>query len=119
MVKIELPDIEKMFESIELIRGLTLQKSVLELKISDGESKVTREAYANPKYEVKGRPPSMEFLKKTYLFAGFDGELIPLRSELAEIEANLDREKLKLDLNKKLFDVWRTQSANERDTSFV
>ena len=119
MPKIELPNTEQMFESINVMHALSVKKTAVELKIKEAESVVAKEAMTNEAYYVKGRPPSMEFLKKTHLFTGIDGALLPLRAELAGIEADYEREKLRHDLNRKLFDVWRTQSANERDATFV
>ena len=119
MPKIELPDADLMFKSIEAMAELTLRKTALEIKIREQESAIAKEAVTDSSRFISGKPASMAFMKQTYLFTGFDGELIPLRTELAGIEAELEREKLRHDLNRKLYDVWRTQSANERDITFV
>lgn len=113
-----LPNFDDMFELGEEIQALTLRKLALDVELKDGEAYVMRESMSNEKYFSGGKPPSVSFVTKAYLFTGFDGELLEKRMELAEVTAKLDGLKLKFDLNMSLIDVWRTKSANERRVTY-
>lgn len=114
MTKIQLPDFDDLFELNEKISELNKRKLYLDLDIKLGEAEVTKKAMLDDTYLVKGKPPSMEFIKNSYLLTGFEGELIPLRKEFAEVYSELDMQKMKLQLYRDLIDLYRTESANER-----
>lgn len=110
----KLPDFEEMYGHIATIRSLGLRKAALEIKIKHSFSTVIREVVSNPEYYINGKSPSMTYIEKTYGFTGLKGELLSVRESLAETTADLEHARLKLDLDKSLIDVWRTQSANAR-----
>ena len=109
-----LPNFDDMFELAEEIQELLIKKLVVEVEIKDHEALIMRESMSNEKYFMNGKPPSVAYVTKAYLFTGFEGELLEKRNRLAEVSAKLDGLRLKFDLNMSLIDVWRTKSANTR-----
>jgi hypothetical protein len=114
---IDLPDLDYMMSLVKDIYSANLEKGELELKIKVIEATITKEATTNEKYFVNGRSPSQAYIDSSYKILGFDGELVPLRKKLAELDAHIFRLRGELELNKTIIDIWRTQAANER-TSF-
>ena len=113
-MKISLPDFEDMYSTIDKIKEYSLKKLAKELEIKAQVSKVVAEVMTNPQYFLNGKAPSMNFVEKTYFFSGLDGELLPLRDDLAGIVSTLEHLKLKFSLDNSMIDVWRTMEANKR-----
>ena len=112
---VELPDFEDIFKLVEEIGKLNKAKSVLELEISFTEADTAMTVMNNPEFYLDGKKPSMEYVKNTYLITGLNNELLGKRRELVELETSLNTKRLKLDMYKYLIEIWRTQSANERN----
>jgi len=105
-----------MFDLIDEIGSLAKRSMELELELKLGEAKVTLTATSDTKYFQNGKSPSQTFIDSSWKITGFDGELIPLREELIGCEWKMEVAKGRLDLLKKMIEIWRTQSANERLT---
>jgi len=112
--KINLPDFEDIANLADEIGELTRIKLNLELNIKLGETKVVLEAQKNPNYFQNGKIPSMDFIKNSYMVTGFDGNLVPLRAELANIVGSLEKAKLRFQMYQDLIGLYRTESANQR-----
>lgn len=110
MAVIELPDFDMLFKLALEIKELSVEEGLLELEIKRSESDIIR----NIVEKSQGKPPSMSYLQSTVAFTGVDNSLLDLRKRLVEVSSDLDYKKLLLDLYKRMIDVWRTQSANER-----
>jgi hypothetical protein len=114
VTKIQLPDFDDLFELNEHISTLSKKKLQLDLEIKLGEADVTKKVMMGDAYLIKGKPPSMEFIKNSFLLTGFEGELVSLRKEFIEVSSELDMQKMRLQLYRDLIDLYRTESANER-----
>lgn len=112
--KFDLPDFNSMSEIVDIIKDLGYKKIILENKIKSKEAYIVKEALTNPSHYPNGKIPSMSFITATYLFTGFDGELLALREELAKIVSELEHSKLTFKVYGNMIEVWRTESANER-----
>lgn len=110
----DLPDFEDMIKAIDKITDLSLKKSILEYKIKLGESRVYKKASVEEKYFQQGKPLSVTAIKNIYEFTGLEGELIDLRKELIQVEADLSKEKYLYDLMEDRIEVWRSEQANQR-----
>jgi hypothetical protein len=110
----ELPDFEDMSEAIEKISSLALKKSLLEIEIKKGESLVFTTAMSDPAYLQGGKQPSSAYVENAYKYTGLNGELIPLRVELAVTGATLEKERLSFDLMKDSIEIWRSEMATAR-----
>jgi hypothetical protein len=122
MSKLNYPDIDKVYETIDKIKELGLKKTLLDLEIKFKEAEITRTVSADPKYfqvDAKGtpKPPAMNFVEATYMQTGLDGELVPLRKEYATLCVELEQSKLMLDALKMQADLWRTEAANQRNNT--
>ena len=53
-------------------------------------------------------------IDNTFKFTGLEGELIPLRNELAQVTAQFEGKKLQMDIYKTMIEVWRTLCSNQR-----
>lgn len=110
----KLPEFEDMLKIGDEISRLLLEKLVAERNIKIRESEIIKIAMTDPTYFVGGKQPSVSFIETAYMYSGLQGELIPLREELANILADLDKNRTRLDLYKEFLNVWRTLSASER-----
>lgn len=117
MPTITLPDFADMINIANGIADLLRDKLWLENEISFDEAQVTVEA--SGKILVNGKPPSMEYIKNSYLVTGFDGKLKEKRNKLADVQAELERKRLILQIYRDMLDIYRTESANERAASIA
>ena len=113
-----IPDFDEFNKLAEEISALMLQKLSLEAKVKDGESNVFRVTSTDEKYFQGGKPPSVAYVENTYKYPGFDGGLMSIRNQLAQVTADLELKKLQMDVYKTMVDVWRTLSSNSRTASF-
>ena len=115
MIKFELPDIEEFLKVSNEISILSLKESNLKLDIQEKEADVIRKVTNEKEYYISNKPPSQEYIKNTYKITGFNNELLPLRQELINTSVKLENAKREYDILKLVADIWRTQSANERN----
>jgi len=117
MPTVKLPDFDDMMRLANKISDLLKQRLMLEAEISFEEADIT--INATNTIQVNGKPPSMEYIKNSYLIVGMDGGLKDKRKQLADVTAELDRSRLMLQINRDMHDVYRTESANERAASLA
>lgn len=110
----DLPDFNDMTSIIDKIKILGYKKIILENKIKSKEAIIVKDALTKKEHYPNDKIPSMAFITSTYLFTGFNGELLPLREELAQVISDLEHSKLTFRVYEDMIEVWRTQSANER-----
>ena len=113
-ITINPPDFEDMMEIAERIRVLSVKKLQLEAQIDTLKAKAVMEATTNTKYYINSKPPSMAFIKETYLVTGLDNELLTPKSNLVDVSTSLEYNKNLFSLKKDMLEVWRTESANKR-----
>lgn len=112
-----IPDFEELIALSELIAGFMFTKLSLEAKIKEGESNVFRIASADERYFQGGKPASSTYIENAWKFTGLDGELVPLRNELASVIAKLEGSRMKMDVFKNMIEIWRTLCSNQRSSS--
>ena len=112
-----LPDYEDLQKLADDIKKLSFEKARLEHSIKERESTIFLTCSRDEKYFQGGKPPSVSFVQSAYIYTGLNGELLPNRSELINVETLLDRTKMQYALYKDLLDIWRTLNANERQTA--
>lgn len=111
------PDFDEMFKAAMLISELSKKSLLLDLQIKIREADAVSKATSDPKYFQNGKVPSMEYIKSTLKVTGLEGELIPMRQELAELEAQLDGAKAAFQILKDMVSVYICDSANHRATA--
>lgn len=114
--RIEPPDMETVFRIIDEIKLLSLKEMNLKITIDKQISNVYQIVKTDSKFFENGKPPAVSFIQKTYEFSGLDGELIIERKELAKTTSNLEHAKLLLQAYKNVLEIWRTESANHRNS---
>lgn len=114
MNDIKLPDFDELFNIINSVYELSKKKALLEIEIKLKESEITIKATSDEKYFQGNKPPSQTYIDNAWKYSGFNGELIPLRKELAEITSQLEFFKMKYYLYTNIMDVWRTHEASKR-----
>lgn len=110
----KVPDFDDMMSLADKIGDLQRKVLVLDLQIKEKISIATSTVMSDQKYLMDGKRPSMELVKSTYHVSGLSGEIIPLRNELAETEAELERCKLKFQVYRDMVTIYVTDSANKR-----
>lgn len=102
----DLPDFDELYSLIGDIKTTSIEVSKLKLQIKVLE----KEAFVRGREE--GLPVS--HVENTYKTTGFNNEILPLREQLVDAEAELEFMENTLELHKSKIEVWRTVSANER-----
>ncbi len=111
---IEPPDMDTVFEVIDKIKELSLDKMNKEIEIDKDVARIYKRVKTDNTYFESGKPPAVSFVQKTYEFTGLEGELVQKRKDLAELTSNLEHAKLLLNAYKNVLEIWRTESANSR-----
>ena len=111
-----LPDFYDMMKVGDEIGDLILKKLRLEAEIKSTRANVVMEVSTGEKYYINGKQPAMNFIDSTYKVTGLAGEIPPLEYKLAELTASLEAKKIQYEVYKNLLDMWRTLSANERNS---
>ena len=114
MMNIRPPDFEEMMGVAEEILSCSKTKLLLELDIELREAESIKLIMKSPEYHIKGKTPSMDYIKRCLLVPGLNNELKDLRKNLIDITVRLDRAKLKYDIMKDMLNLYRTESANSR-----
>lgn len=107
-------DFNKFNDLIQKIKQLMYDEEMLELKVKFLEAQVVEEVTTNPKYFQNGKQPSMAYIESTWKFKGIDTEIYDERVKLADIKSQLTEAKLQYDTLVRNFEMWRTESANQR-----
>lgn len=110
-----LPDFEDFMNLADEIANLSYSKMQLENHIKARESETFRKAMATP--DGNGKFPSAAYVNNAFVYTGIENELLPEREKLAYISSDLDRKKIQLSIYRDMLDVFRTVSANERNSS--
>jgi len=107
-------DFNEFQDLILKIKQLTYEEEVLELRVKFLEAQVVEEVSTNPKYFQNGKQPSMAYIESTWKFKGINNEIYEERLKLADIRSQLTEMKLQYDTLVRKFEMWRTESANQR-----
>ena len=109
------PDFDDMFKLADTIGELATRVELKDNEIKALEARIVLKATTDPQYfDAKGNAQSMAFINSTYKQYGFDGELFPLRNELAELKGALERAKKLFDVHRDMLSLYQTESANKR-----
>lgn len=108
------PDFDDMLKQADEISKLTRQYELLDIEIKLEESSIIKQAVVDPQYFQGSKPPSMDYIKSTWKFTGFDGTLVNKRRELADIGARLEKAKLSFQVMREMVNIYVTESANQR-----
>ena len=115
---VNVPDFDEMTSLAEKIGELIHAKMLLDVEIKFEEAKIVKTCTTDAQYFQgegdKKKPPAMNFIESTYLYTGLNNELIPKRIELANTIAELEKAKLTWEIFKQQFEMYRTESANNR-----
>jgi prefoldin subunit 5 len=107
-----LPDFDEMMQLANVIGDLNYKRITLENAVATLESVAVKKATET--VLVNGKPPSMEYIKMVIKHPGTDNEILPLRAELASVEAELEKARRLFDVMKAMVSVYQTDSANKR-----
>ena len=117
-MNVTIPDFDVMSALADKIGELTRKKNTLDVQIKFEEAKIVKACTTDKQYFQgegdKMKPPAMNFIEATYSYTGFNNELIPMRLELANTVAELEKSKLTWEIFKQEFEMYRTESANNR-----
>jgi hypothetical protein len=116
MPQVNVPDFDDMLAVAKNIRDLTVEKLTLDVELKFKEKQVVMQCQVNDKYFQNGKPPSMAFAEKAYVYTGFEDELLPLRLKMATTIADLDYYELRFKIMQMQVELFRTESANNRVT---
>jgi hypothetical protein len=114
------PSFDEFMKIVEEVGRYTLEKDVLDAELKLAESNITKECMFHPeKYSPDGKIPSMSFIQNAYHYVGFNGELTEKRLRLATVKALLAEAKLKFEVYSNMLELYRTESANRRNSVVI
>jgi hypothetical protein len=108
------PDFDDLVKQIESISDLSQRVVILDTKIKGHEADIVRRVTTDSQFFQNGKSPSMDYIKSTWKYTGFNNELIPMRLELGKLESNLEKAKLTFQALRDFITLYVTKSANER-----
>lgn len=112
--KVALPDIDEMFDILDEIHNLGIEKARLDFEIKVAEANINKIVSTDSQFFLNGKPPSQAYIDNTYKFCGINNELIDKRKRLFEIDVEIEFNQARFNLLRTVIEIWRTQSANER-----
>ncbi len=110
-----IPDFDDLTKLVNEIGELSFKKMQLENRLKAAEAETFRTAMAKPL--ENGKFPSSSFVSNSYLHTGLNGELVSQREKLADITAMFEKRKLLMSLYRDMMELYRTFSANERNSN--
>jgi hypothetical protein len=116
----QIPDFNSMMETVDTIKKNALNREKKYIEIKSRVADIIKICKTDEHYFENGKPPAMGYVMETYAFTGFKsdehpkGELIALREQLAEFDAELEHARLLNKVQHDIVEVFRTISANER-----
>jgi len=111
------PDFDTFMIIVSAIGKLTTEEEIIEAELKLAEAKITKECVTHPeKYSPDGKIPSMSFIQNTYHYPGLHGELATSRMRLANVKGLLAEEELKFKVYYGMLELYRTESANRRNS---
>jgi hypothetical protein len=110
----QIPDFDELMKVSTEITSLMYRKMLIESQIKDREATIFKIANTEEKYFQGGKAPSVAYIENTLKYRGLDGELLPMRTELASVTSELEGKKLQMDIYKTMIEVWRTLCSNQR-----
>ena len=109
-----LPSFDEFMGIANKIKELSIRKMRLENKIKETESESFKEVMSNPKFYVNGKPVAVSFFENAFKFTGIDGNLVLLRNELADTQAELDEQRNLFEIYKQMHDLFKVLVYQER-----
>lgn len=110
-----IPDFDDLTKLVNEIGELSFKKMQLENKIKAMESVTFTKAINE--FSIEGKKPSVAHIQNAYMHTGIDGEILPLREQLADVSAMFEKRKLLMSLYRDMMELYRTFSANERNSN--
>ena len=122
MPDVKLPDFDDLIELAKEIgrikTGLEMDKNRLDMLLAE----ITDVVSSNDVYFINDKPPSMAYITANYHSVGYDDitkqQIENLRNNIATNAGLLREKEIIMDIYRDMIDVWRTQSANERNAMF-
>jgi hypothetical protein len=113
----KIPDFDEFMSLTKEIADLLYSKLALEAKIKAKETENYKTVSTDKSYFQGDKPPSSAYIENAYKYSGLNGELVPMRLDLAKVSADLELKRLQLDVWKNMIEVWRSLSASERSST--
>jgi hypothetical protein len=117
-----LPDFDELVLLTGEIGGLKTSLMVDKTSLERLEADITKRVTGDPIYYIRGKSPSMSYIKAHYHALGCDEEtereIAELKSSIAESEGQLREKELLFQVYRDMIDVWRTESANKRGSFY-
>lgn len=112
-----IPDFREFMALSEEIKQLYYEKMVVENQIKQTESDNFNEVMSNPKYFINGKVPPVSYYENAYKFAGLNGEIAALRTQLATVVSSLDMKRMQYDIYKQMIEMYKSATFQERAMS--
>lgn len=113
-------DLDFMIELTESIANVQSQHAKTKYALDLYKASITKHVTEKEKYWVNGKPASMAYIQSQYHVLGYDDQtantLSELETKLIELDAELTKLRTRFSVEREKLDVWRTFSANARNT---
>lgn len=113
-------DLDYMVGLVEDIARFQEDLAKAKLALDMYKAEIARHVTKHENYWINGKPPSMSYISSDYQVLGYDDEsrkeLQNLENAVIELDAEFTRARTRFTVEREKLDVWRTASANARNT---
>ena len=109
-----LPSFEDYLAIAEEIKKIYLNKMIVENAIKSEEAENFKEVMSNPKFWVDGKRPTVSYYESAYKWDGIDNNLRSIRTQLADLQSQLDLKRNQLEIYKQMHDLFKTLVYQEK-----
>ena len=113
------PDLAAYFDAWSKQVVLTKKRDTIQLRLVELTAKIYIDCMNYEKYYIRGKPPSVAFVDKTWGKIGHTPEAIEemsrIKNELIEVDAELNYTKAVMKAEEMKLNLFQTMSANARN----
>lgn len=122
MATVDLPDFDDLINLAKEIGDIKIELEIDKNRFELLLAEITEITSSDEQYFINGKAPSMAYTEANYHKLGYDEiskqRLNEVKERIARNTGLLKQKQLMMDIYRDMIDVWRTQSANERNATF-
>ena len=112
-----LPSFEDYMNLAEEIKKISLEKMLTDNAIKSKEAETFKTVMTEPKYFVQGKAVPVSYFENCYKFSGINGEILEMRTHLAEMVSLLESKKTQFEIYKQMHELYKTLAYQEKGMS--
>ncbi len=112
-----LPDFDDYMKLAGEIKNISYERMLTENAIKAKEAEIFRTVMTDPKYFTNGKAVPVSYFDNAYKFSGLNGELLDMRSHLADMVSELELKRSQFEVFGRMHDLYKALSYAEKNMS--